>query len=122
MQITLKDNYVESYATIGNIDGGIDVKDPKDMQHFESHSKAYFLNSSGELEFDERKWSEVNKENVKEHLRILRERECFPYINRGPLWYSTLTKDQYEELGKWYQAWLNVTETKEIPQKPEWLN
>lgn len=54
-------------------------------------------------------------------LRERRENECFPIINRGELWYDTLTDKQIVELKEWYQAWLDVTETKIIPQKPEWL-
>ena len=51
----------------------------------------------------------------------MREIECFPIINRGTLWYSKLTVEQMSELDNWYQAWLDVTETKEIPEKPSWL-
>ena len=54
-------------------------------------------------------------------LRFKREKECFPIINRGQLWYSTLTAEQYRELQVWYQAWLDVTETLVIPEKLGWL-
>lgn len=54
-------------------------------------------------------------------LRERRELECFPIINRGQLWYNTLTTEQLQELDTWYHAWLDVTITKQIPQKPEWL-
>ena len=53
--------------------------------------------------------------------RLLRATECFPIVNRGIVWYNTLTSEQKEELNNWYQAWLDVTETLEIPQKPTWL-
>ena len=55
-------------------------------------------------------------------LRYMRETQCFPIINRGALWYDRLTAEQKEELNIWYQAWLDVTETKIIPDKPIWLN
>lgn len=55
------------------------------------------------------------------HLRQKREKSCFPYVNRGQLWYSRLSDAQKTELNTWYQAWLDVTETKVIPNKPEWL-
>lgn len=55
-------------------------------------------------------------------LRNQREEECFPIINRGELWYSMLEDFQLEELKTWYLAWLDVTKTKEIPVKPNWLN
>ena len=55
-------------------------------------------------------------------LKDRRERECFRIIdNRSTMWYNHLTDEQKQELDKWYQAWLNVTETKIIPTKPEWL-
>lgn len=54
-------------------------------------------------------------------LRRRREEECFSIINRGELWYSRLTVPQKVELGHWYDAWLDVTETKVVPDKPEWL-
>lgn len=66
------------------------------------------------------------------NLRMRRESECFLYINRGILWYNTLTTEQQQELNTWYKVWLNVPqiylETKPtnietiIPTKPSWLN
>lgn len=55
--------------------------------------------------------------------RFRRERKqvCFPVINRGSLWYSRLTIEQKEELDVWYQAWLDVTETKVKPETPSWI-
>ena len=60
--------------------------------------------------------------NIKENLRERREKECFPVINRGKLWYDCLTPLQLGELKSWYWAWLNVTDTCVIPTKPAWLN
>lgn len=54
-------------------------------------------------------------------LRAKREKECFPIINRGQLWYANLTTQQYNELQIWYKAWLDVTETLIPPTKPIWL-
>ena len=56
--------------------------------------------------------------------RILRQRRrklCFPYINRGGLWYDSLTEEQQAELKTWYAAWLDVTETYTEPEAPDWL-
>lgn len=61
------------------------------------------------------------KELEKSKLRQLRETECFPIINRGQLWYDTLTDEQKTELNEWYTAWLNAPQTKQIPNKPSWL-
>ena len=54
-------------------------------------------------------------------IRLLREQECFPVINRGLLWYETLTVKQKLELTKWYQAWLDATNTGVMPEKLAWL-
>lgn len=60
-------------------------------------------------------------DEILEDLRLRREVECFPIINRGKLWYDNLTTEQVTELDEWYNAWLDVTETKVIPNKPNWL-
>jgi len=54
-------------------------------------------------------------------LRRIREVECFSIVNRGKLWYNTITESQLKELEKWYKEWLDVTKTKKVPQKPKWL-
>lgn len=64
---------------------------------------------------------EEQKEITKNSLRLQRQIECFPIINRGQMWYASLTETQLAELNTWYQAWLNVTETLLIPEKPIWL-
>lgn len=56
------------------------------------------------------------------NLRNKRENECFSVINRGQLWYNKLTEEQRLELDIWYKKWLDVTETRIIPEKPIWLN
>jgi len=56
-----------------------------------------------------------------DYLRSKRNSECFPIINRGELWYDSLTQEQRIELSVWYRAWLDVTETKVVPTKPSWL-
>ena len=55
-------------------------------------------------------------------LRKKREEICFQIINRGKLWYDSLSSEQYQELKDWYKKWLDVTETNIIPETPEWLN
>lgn len=63
----------------------------------------------------------LSDEQILMNLRNQREVECFPIINRGKLWYDTLTTEQVTELNEWYNAWLDVTETRIIPTKPSWL-
>ena len=61
------------------------------------------------------------QDELKDDLRAQRKWECFPFINRGQLWYDSLTDAQRKELSEWYRAWLNATETMEAPTKPDWL-
>lgn len=64
----------------------------------------------------------IIKRDILFELRERRELECFPIINRGFLWYERLTQEQLNELETWYQKWLDVTITGEIPVPPNWIN
>lgn len=65
---------------------------------------------------------DIVKDSDVTYYKQLREKECFPIVNRGKLWYDTLSIEQKIELKKWYFDWLDVTETKNIPVRPAWLN
>lgn len=62
-----------------------------------------------------------NSPEYLDYLRNKREKECFSVIDRGKLWYDTLTQERLDELETWYNAWLQVTETKVIPERLDWL-
>lgn len=70
-----------------------------------------------------------SQEEILRDLRYQREIECFSVINRGKLWYNTLTDEQLIQLQVWYTKWLNVTEdynkqsdgSYKIPNIPSWL-
>ncbi len=55
------------------------------------------------------------------NLRDRRTLECFEVVNRGAVWYERLSENQKAELAEWYQAWLDVTQTKVVPERPAWL-
>lgn len=55
------------------------------------------------------------------HMRNIRRDTVFPIINRGKLWYDSLSPKQLEELTAWYNAWLVFTDTNIIPKSPTWL-
>lgn len=86
-------------------------------------------NIEGELVFEEEtltaeyiaKKKAYEEEQQLNELRVKRKEECFEIVNRGKVWYDNLTEEQHQELGEWYEDWLNVTDTKVIPDKPEWL-
>lgn len=54
-------------------------------------------------------------------IRTRREKECFPIINRGGLWYDKLTEEQKAELSEWYEAWLDAPQTGSAPDPLDWV-
>ncbi len=123
MQVILNEQgYVQAYALIGSFGSdSVSVNEPEDLYDFEENYGSYCLSDSNVLVKSDDKLKEIEIERELVALRSQREKVCFPYINRGYLWYSRLTSDQSNELDAWYQAWLNVTDTKVIPEMPEWL-
>lgn len=117
-----ENNYIDSYMSgEGCIcDGGIEINLPIDEDELLTNMGCYrFID--GELILDTVKQAEKQLNAKKDELRFLREKECFSVVNRGQLWYSTLTLDKIGELTRWYKAWLDVTDTLEIPKKPQWI-
>jgi hypothetical protein len=123
MQVILNEQgYVHDYAIIGGFGShSITAIEPENLDDFERNYGSYHLSEDGMLVKNEDKQKEIEVETELADLRSKREKACFTYINRGDFWYSRLTYEQKEELDTWYQAWLDVTETKVIPEKPEWL-
>lgn len=74
-----------------------------------------------DLTFSLEKYNARKLNTQKNALRSQRETECFSIINRGQLWYDTLTEEQIVELKEWYIAWLDVTDTLVVPNKPNWI-
>ena len=63
------------------------------------------------------KYVDIPVDFIKNRYRGMREHECFPIINRSQMWHNRLSTTQKEELEKWYDDWLNITDTMEIPEK-----
>ena len=117
------EGYVESYAIIGGLSNSIETQDfekEEDLAFFIKNYNAFKLEEN-KLVLDEAKLAEVTNHFNLEVLRLRRERECFKIINRGQPWYDMLTTEQRYDIATWYSAWLDVTETNFIPDKPEWL-
>lgn len=60
-------------------------------------------------------------DGLREALRRERKRVCFPIVDRGQCWYSTLSPAQRAQLLAWYHAWLNAPQTLKAPEPPEWM-
>ena len=121
MFVLLNENgYVESYAVIGTLVDGIEVPELEDMEHFEAHYQSYgYLD--GTLRYNDVWEQMLEQTKLVDEIRVRREKECFPVVNRGQLWYEKLTDKQRKELQKWYDDWLNATSTQKIPEALSWI-
>lgn len=123
MQVILNEQgYVKAYALIGSFGSDfITVNEPENIDDFENNYRSYYLSEDNILVKSDDKLKEIETERELVFLRSQRNKACFPYVNRGEMWYSRLSAEQKKELDTWYQAWLDVTDTKVIPEMPEWL-
>ena len=121
MQVICDDRgFVQSFAFVGNLVNGIEVADPETLDLFTQQHFAFRL-EDGKLVHDATEYENRKAEEQKEEYRRRRETECFSVINRGQLWYEGVSLSQLLELRSWYKAWLNVTETMVVPERPSWL-
>ncbi|MEG1426808.1 MAG: hypothetical protein RSC76_03880 [Oscillospiraceae bacterium] len=114
-----KSGFVSGFALLGEIPGALqeDFPVPED---FRERYEAY-RPEGGKLIFDSQRWGELEAEKKAQAIRLRREKECFPIINRGKLWYDTLRAAEVEELNLWYRQWLDAPQTGVTPQKPAFL-
>lgn len=121
MKILIDENkYLTCVCIDAELENGIEIDTPNDIDAFVDIFRAYKY-ENGQLILDQDKLQMLNEERFNEELRLKRQKFCFTYINRGELWYNRLSDTQKNELDTWYQAWLDVTDTKVIPTAPEWL-
>lgn len=121
MKILIDENkYLTCFCIDAELAGGIEVEAPEDVESFVDIFQAYRY-EDGQLILGQEKLEKINNDKIICELRLKRSKLCFPYVDRGGLWYGRLTAEQKAELDAWYQAWLDVTETKKMPNMPEWL-
>lgn len=122
MRISIDDTgYIKSWAMFGDeYEYPIEVDMPEETELFMKYMTA-FQYSDGTLTIDHSKLEEIQNKDFLNAIRTKREEICFPVINRGQLWYDKLNSEQIAELNVWYQNWLDVTETKIIPETPNWV-
>lgn len=118
--ITDSDGFVLSFAYEGNLVDGTEVPEPADIEQFLHQFYAYRL-QDGALLYDTDAYQQHLDEELKAEYRQRRETECFAVVNRGQLWYEGISIQQLLELRQWYKAWLEVTETMVVPEKPAWI-
>ena len=121
MKVTFDENgYVNGWCMVGD-NGGEEYDPPDDIDSFLDRFDV-FKEIDGKLVLDLEKAESDRKALELATLRERRETECFSVINRGWIWYSCLTLTQWRELRTWYLAWLNVTNTLTVPDRPSWLD
>lgn len=121
MKVTFDENgYVNGWCMVGD-NGGTELDVPEDFDSFLDNYEVFKL-LDGKLVLDAEKLETDLAEQKKGALRERRETECFSVINRGWIWYSCLTLTQWRELRTWYLAWLNVTQTLTVPERPAWID
>lgn len=123
MQAVLNEKgFVLSFAFIGNLVDSVEVPDPDpdEMDRFMEKFYCYQL-CNGKLVFSDDAYEAQLLEELQTEYRQRREAECFSIINRGQLWYETLTDPRKAELREWYLAWLDGTPTQAVPDRPAWL-
>ena len=121
MKVTFDENgYVSGWCMVGD-NGGEEYDSPEDFDSFLDRFDVFKL-VDGKLVRDAEKEESDRRETELASLRERREAECFSVVNRGWIWYSSLTLAQWRELRTWYLAWLKVTETGAIPDRPTWID
>ena len=121
MKVTFDENgYVNGWCMVGD-NGGEEYDPPEDFDAFLDNCFCFKVDN-GKLIRDGEKEEADRTAHEQADLRERREKECFSVVNRGWIWYSTLTLAQWRELRTWYIAWLKVTETGIIPERPSWVD
>ena len=93
IKVTFDDGgYVSGWCMVGD-NGGEEYDPPEDFDAFLDNCFSFRL-EDGKLIRDTEKEKADHVEEQKSSLRVRREKECFSVVNRGCLWYSTLTLSQ----------------------------
>ena len=94
-----------------------------DADKFDASQFDGLVRHGNKIIFDKKRFDEKQFELKKQELRTLRKEECFSVINRGMPWYERYvdSEERKNELDQWYNEWLDVTETLNIPNKPDWI-
>lgn len=98
----------------------ISLEDVEAVEKFCDEFESYHMVKK-KLTRDDAKMETIRHNRKLNGLRADREVECFEVINRSNLWYNTLNNEQKVELDTWYHAWLDVTDTLVVPERPKWL-
>lgn len=96
------------------------VPDPQNVDDFYYNFATYKI-ADGALVRDDDAVAALDRQRALDDLRRRREAECFAVVNRGKVWYDTLTAEQTGQLAAWYKAWLDAPETGIAPETPDFI-
>lgn len=121
MLAMLKDGYIAQWICDGEtLPGGVKTSEPADEEDFLANFAAYKV-VDGVLVRDDDAVATLDRQRALDDLRRRREEECFAIVNRGKVWYDTLTAEQMAQLTTWYKAWLDAPETGVAPETPAFV-
>jgi len=120
MQIHVNtDGYIDGYATVGGFPDGIEVDDlVVEELDVDKLALGCYQYINGQAILDQTKCESIQYEAEAEALRAQRETECFAVCDRY-MWYNFLSSTNKAKVKEWYKAWLDVTETRTVPEPPE---
>lgn len=75
--------------------------------------ECFTSNNEGVYTFSTQLYNEHINSKKMDYIRRKRNFECFRVVNRGQLWYNSLSQDERDELQEWYNAWLV------LPNRPD---
>lgn len=116
-----------TYQTFPEVDGMIEITNEQyaglqaGTHRFNDSLTAVIPKTQSEVAAEENARLKREEEQNLKILRARRAAECFSIINRGQPWYDMLTEGQIAELNTWYHKWLDVTDTRVVPEKPSWI-
>ena len=126
MKILLDNNgCIMGIATDGDIPGSIAVPDTVldgiPLEHRGGQCLRCYRWDGAQVTLDADALTGVMHGEATERIRMRRIVECFAIIDRGRLWYESLTQEQLAELAVWREAWLAAPASGVIPIIPEWI-
>ena len=113
-------NYIIGYATLGGIEGGIEVPDTL-LEQIDPEKVGYYTYMGGTITLDTAKYNASVGTKLADDIRARRVNECFFYTDRGKFWYDSLPQRQLSELKAWYDAWLDAPKTHIVPMHLDFL-
>ena len=117
MYIVITDGYITDTNKLEALPGSVEVSDDI-LSEMDLDRLGCYQYTDGHAVLDQAKYESIQYEAETEALRARRETECFAVCDRY-MWYNFLSSTNKAKVKEWYKAWLDVTETRTVPEPPE---